>query len=813
MLDKNKLKELFISLFIDSDEISHNKELENIESIFSSLDLKSTNFTTIESTKRKNCIYARLDLILINYCSNINLNISLFHELISIIVLIDVYSACFFLNFENKRNIITLDKLLNNRNRYTRSLVKKLIISDPEKYMTYFKISDKEILVNFLTDMILIRYSYKSNLFNFIFNKSWSIELDKNLLETFWKLNYINIDVRGNKKFIKLEKDPTIGNIVDNSSFNGDIWIEKFNLIKKNKNELKEIVVERDDFLRKENISIFKILKIINFLNNSRFKINKEVLFKLKNNKDLLDKLKDNKKIISLLALKEAEFVSRFDNFYFDYVMDNRTRLYIKNIPLNTQLEKILRPVVTTEIEDDDKIILTYKKFLKEYNKVVKINNVLNVLNLEESEMIKMLEFIESKLKLKKIITKNIIKSFKEKSLSIELIFFQQVYDIKERFGLNLEKLLINDKNELDEIAMNYELKEWLNNDKKWLNSIWYNDASSNVLQILLLKLFIWDDYTLKVCNIFNNDTGDKDIYDSVLKKLKKDDKEFLSRKLIKKIIMPGIYGQTFISLKENFEEILRENKEWNELSKENKIKIIKEINKGVWDELSELKINLSDYLEILKRLPYETKEIYWENMIGMPILLDKEKSLDRKKILEKIKNNKIKKKEDKNKKLKEILNKDDSNYLRKNIKIDKKKYIKLRFKLKSNKLDKKSLSNAITPSSNHADDAAILFTSLEILEKYKITACPIHDSIGTMIYYSSLNKIVFKISNLNFIEFLLKKDNFPFDILRRLNFKKKDLNIKIKKLLEERDKNKIYYLENKEVIFKKLIESKNFFN
>jgi hypothetical protein len=80
--------------------------------------------------------------------------------------------------------------------------------------------------------------------------------------------------------------------------------------------------------------------------------------------------------------------------------------------------------------------------------------------------------------------------------------------------------------------------------------------------------------------------------------------------------------------------------------------------------------------------------------MMDMPIVLDKEKSINRKKILDKIKNNKINKKEEENKKLKKILNNDDINYIRKNIKIEKNKYIKIRYKIKSNKIDKKSLSN-----------------------------------------------------------------------------------------------------------------------
>jgi len=199
--------------------------------------------------------------------------------------------------------------------------------------------------------------------------------------------------------------------------------------------------------------------------------------------------------------------------------------------------------------------------------------------------------------------------------------------------------------------------------------------------------------------------------------------------------------------------------------------------------------------------------------MYDMPIILDKEKNMDRKKILDKIKINILKDRSNENIKLKEKLNKDDINYLRKNLKIDKNKYIKIRYKIKSNKLDLRSLSNAITPSSNHADDASILFKTLDNFIKYEIKIQPIHDSIGTMVYYSSISKILFKLSNLEFIEYLIKKDSFPFDKLNKTKFNSiKTEEIKIN-LLKKRKEGANYYIKNKKRIFEKIINSKNFFN
>jgi hypothetical protein len=72
---------------------------------------------------------------------------------------------------------------------------------------------------------------------------------------------------------------------------------------------------------------------------------------------------------------------------------------------------------------------------------------------------------------------------------------------------------------------------------------------------------------------------------------------------------------------------------------------------------------------------------------------------------------------------------------------------------------------------------------------------------------------MLFKLSNIEFIEFMLKEERFPFDVLEKTKFKSEELEkIKIK-LLKERKLNKTYYEDNKKYIFKKILESRNFFN
>jgi uncharacterized protein YllA (UPF0747 family) len=71
------------------------------------------------------------------------------------------------------------------------------------------------------------------------------------------------------------------------------------------------------------------------------------------------------------------------------------------------------------------------------------------------------------------------------------------------------------------------------------------------------------NNYTLKLVNIFDNDTSYKDVYDYILKRLLTEYSSFkdvLSRKLIKKIVMPNLYGQKTIKMLDECEKLLEKN-------------------------------------------------------------------------------------------------------------------------------------------------------------------------------------------------------------------------------------------------------------
>lgn len=800
-----------VELLLKKNKLGFVKERNNLIEIFSNIKFKEEDLDFIKASGRKNCAYTKLDQVLREFCVILEIELGFFMKILSILTVIDSYYSCYFLKYENSKNIINLDKLIGSRGRYLNKLI-NLIVTHMEfsRLSRLFSIENEEVLSNFLCDLIKVRHSFLSNYFKYEFDGNWKVILDIKVLEIFWRLNYISWDIRYEENIINLKKENIIENIIENSSFTSDLWIHKFNLIKGNINKEKEI------FLKRKSEGIFNILKVINFMNNCRFKINKENLLSL-NNSDILRKLEIGNRYMTILCLKEANYLKDLEWFRFDYILDNRTRIYIKNIPLNPQLEKILRPLIVSNFQNDEIILKKYEKLVSEFG--IELYQAFNVISISNINKERLINFIIKDLKLKKINKEELNLALNEKRLNIELVFAQQVYDILIRLKIKLNNKMhdqfikkIKNYVELEEVGFFNELKDWIINDKKWIGSMWYNDASANVLQILLLKLFIKNNKALKICNIFDNNSKSNDIYEYILKKINnKELRDLISRKLIKRIVMPGLYGQTFISLKEQFNELLKSNIRWINIDNKEKNRLISEIEKKVWSEISNLGINISEYLLLLKRLPYETEKLYWENNSSMPIVLDKERSINRRDILNKINYKLINKKEGIIK-LKEKLNKDDKNYIRKNIRIDNKRYIKLRFRLKSNKLDKKALSNALTPSTNHADDASILFKTLEFCMKYEIECIPIHDSLGTMIYYSSLLKIFFKMSNIDYIENLLLKPSFPFNVLKETNFKKKELDDIRLNLLKKRDINRKYYIKNKLNIYKKILDSRNFF-
>jgi len=97
------------------------------------------------------------------------------------------------------------------------------------------------------------------------------------------------------------------------------------------------------------------------------------------------------------------------------------------------------------------------------------------------------------------------------------------------------------------------------------------------------MKLFVTNDFTLRLTNILSNNTGFADIYEYVLSIVKNKTKiEYISRAVIKQIIMPGVYGQSIIKMIEECNNILNKNIVWKELNIREKKKLLIKINEIV---------------------------------------------------------------------------------------------------------------------------------------------------------------------------------------------------------------------------------------
>jgi len=399
-----------------------------------------------------------------------------------------------------------------------------------------------------------------------------------------------------------------------------------------------------------------------------------------------------------------------------------------------------------------------------------------------------------------------------EKNL-LYVLFFQQCMDIVIRYSnykkINEEAIIkgfenINSRDNLDlekKIILN-----WLDDDKIWIETAWYNDASASVIQLLSIKLMTTQDFALKLANIFDNDTEFKDIYDYVLKNIVLKNSKYakiVSRELIKRIIMPGIYGQRTITMIQRCEKLIQGDLEYKDEGKKN---ILLEIDKLCWKILEEIDIPLKDYLNKVKRYGRISKKFYWFSMINQPILIGKYKEIDRKKEIIKIKKLLIEKKVEKIDMLKNKLNLDDMNYLRKNIKTGRaNNYIKIRIKKRGGSLDTGSLENGICPSSAHSEDASILILILEECRKLGLGVIPIHDSIGSKIYFSCVLKVLYKESFIKYIDYSLSEKEFPIrEIIKLKEFE--DFKVKWE------NRRKVFVL-NKKKIINNIRKSRNIFN
>ena len=796
------------------------KELSNFYYFLKSLDEDSLIFECVEFSKNKKCIYRFADSIFNDFCYVNEFNVNEFNEFLKILSLYSIQNEMLFQKYDNVlKEEFSIEKVINGEIKYIDKLLNWVGINLFESFP--YKKMDNYNFLKFLKIAVLIRYSFNNTIFKFEFIKNkWIIVPDNQRIKLLDKLYFINYDVKMFQRKIIYSGDDKNMNIVDNKNFNHYLWIDKFDQIKIDENIIKS------DFLEKKSFGLNKVVEAINFLNSIKFEIYENALFEillLMENTELHKDCPDM--ILAWIALNDLKLILNFGGwFYLNFILDTRTRVYCKNIPINPQLIKIIRMVIIPKLEYNFLEII--KKFIFYNDKIFDIGDIFSCLDYIDL----LIEIWKDKILscgLGRIMNFKKIK-WDNNNVSIyliEIVFLQQLMDISVRYSKfvsNKKDMILSgkinlmlkedslSKDNIHEYLEKKEIKNWLNNNEVWLKINWFNDASASVIQLLVIKLLITDDFTLKLSNIYENDTEFKDIYDFVrLKICSKDDEmsKWVNRKIVKRIIMPGIYGQKIPKMIDECENILKDDKDWTSLEKKSKMKIILKINKNCWEILKELDLDILKYLNLTRKLAKTSKIYYWISMIDMPIIIGKSIQLDRKKLLKKIMKEKdnIKKIE----KLKEKLNKDDTNYLRKNIKLSynfyKKKYIKIRLKIKSKNLDIRALERGLCPSSIHSEDASILINIIKECSDLKIGIVPIHDSVGSKIFFSSIIKCIYKKKIIEYIDYVLSEKEFPINTIIR---NKIDIGFNKERKIKLNE-----FLKIKEKIIKEIKKSNNIFN
>ena len=795
------------------------KELSNFYFFLETFGLGDLTYDAIEVGRQKKCIFRFFDSKFRIFCLENSFDISDFNNFLKIISLYSIQEELLFQKYDSSfKEDFSVEKIINSEMRFIVKLINW--VGEPLVLGT-FDGMDRSSVTKLLKISIFLRYSFNNKIFKFEFVKNkWTFSLDSSRINVLDKLYFISHDVRLFKSNIRYNGNDTNMEIIENKNYNCSFWIDKFDQIKSEKN-----IIE-SGFLEDKSYGLKLVLDSINFLNSIRFEINKEILMETLGIMGKTEIYKDRPDMtLSWIALNDLKMILEFGNwFYLSYILDTRTRVYCKNIPINPQLMKILRILIVPRVEWD--FLSTIKDFILNNWDIFDIKEIFNCLN----HLDLLIEIWKDKIilcglgKILGLESKEINKENIKKYL-FEIVFLQQLMDISIRFGkysANKDEMIKDGKRVLDlkedfwnnsdlsEYLEKREIKNWLKTEEVWLKINWFNDASASVIQLLTIKLLTTDVFTLKLANIFENDTEFKDIYDFVKFKICSKNKElekWTNRKIVKRIIMPGIYGQRIPKMMDECEKILKDNSEWLDLEKDEKKKIILKINKNCWEVLKELDLDILKYLDLTRKLIKIKKIYYWKSMIDMPIVIAKSTKLDRKKIIKKL----IKEKDNRRKveKLKEKLNNDDINYLRKNIRLGSnsfnKKYIKIRIKIRSDILDTKALERGLCPSSIHSEDASILIRVIKECSDLKIGIIPIHDSIGSKIFFSSLIKCIYKKKIIEYIEYILSEKEFPInDIISK----------KIDKDFEnDRKKKRNKFLEIKEKIIEEIKKSNNLFN
>lgn len=518
------------------------------------------------------------------------------------------------------------------------------------------------------------------------------------------------------------------------------------------------------------------------------------------------DRLQLNISSTSILELIKHQYerITKYNNgfFYLNYKLDNRTRIYVYNYPLNYQLMHVVR--LTMKLVDDVDFKIIYDKFKNHplikpfisyiinhtllqkkinidaflFNNSVLIDDITDGWSIKKECWIHIL----SKLSPKKIITL-------DKKIEYAQIHFSNF--VKSNLLIEYEKWLDLFKIKYEKLIYLYYyqniIKNMLNNiydDTVWL------DASSNAIQLITLRMGFHNKNLLKLTNIIDNDTKYINIYNyvtqqinnmshkTILKKINNTItvEEFLSLQNDddnKKRIMPASYGMTRYENREKMNKILSCDDRsfiWNKLNTHEHNIISDYLWAQTFKILKKIGYDLKKYMKICKN----NKQCLWLSDYGLPILNIQYKTSKRSKILHKIQQYEYKIKNNitdtnntlytlKLKRLKTKLKNDENTFWKRTkIRVNNDIYT-TRINVEPHINDTRKEIQSQAPNSIHCYDASIIFLAVKICNELNIPVLTIHDSLGCKNIHLSFVKTIFKISNIYFLEQSSKKAPYPF--------------------------------------------------
>lgn len=761
--------------------------------------------------------------------------------------------SLYFLNI-NHFNYNNLTKNKKNRLLYEKILKINLIVRTLERLRGVF----------FYTK--LKQNEYPQDLVqNINFTKGYLICFEPDLVTILRNYKYTRKLINTEPKTIDCAKNITFLDSLKNSNFSTPIWLNENNLSITDYTNIKIF----NKKLLKKNSKIKVCVSTLNFLNSIKLTHNAGLLDSIitiiEKNTNIHHTLSTKSSLKNMILLLNNEHTETFTEitstlstliqsasilelikeqlsyypfFYLDHRLDLRLRIYCYPWPINYQLNHLIR--VTLQLSNSPNIPDIWKNFwihplIKKY---VDVNYNIFEFNLNPfiEEKIKLFfedNFIispsqtEDKLKKEYFyqllikLSPNSIKNTEDKILfSLNILDDFTSANMVEDWELWLKKL--GKKNKKLPYILNYQnsLQGVKNNNFK--NMFW-SDASSNAIQLIVFRLKIDNSFLLKLVNIYDNDTGYTNIYEYITEKIKEKDHSIIIQNLKNKLtsdeinslqdidnnkylLMPSTYGMGKFAYREKLDLMVSADHRkmvWTKLDKSEKSKISDYFWNLAEAILLDIGFNLSLYKNHCKSF-YKSNNydaFIWKNDLGItisPISLEKSK---RHLLLKKLNTLKLKKKEildsENNIKLdsqiketKTQLQLDDKKFWKRTmVKTEKHKiYSRIYFREKYG-IDRRETQQSLIPNTIHAYDSSVMHLSLQICKKLKIEVLTIHDSIGSHPLTLPLVKLIFKVANILLLDNNNKKNIFPLNNITPLD------DFQLKRL------------------FKEILKSKNFFS